>query len=157
MLKVHWRYLIGFVVLMTALSAIVVRHGVDVQFRGYPLPFLTIESGIGGRTSFGWRIPNFLLSLGLYVTAATVAFASSRLHVAAKNWFIAGLGVLMVIGVTTYFIWHSVDNPIERADALDHAVTVSTVMRHFLALGTLGSAVCFLVFFLRLFRAPGRD
>lgn len=156
MFKAHWKLFIGFVVLMTSLSTMVVRYGVDAQFRGYPLPFLAIESSIGDKTSFGWRVPNLLLSLALCVAAATAALAASRLHVAARNWFFAGLGASIVIGITAYSLWHSVDTPIVRADALDRAMAVSKVMRHFLALGTLVSAGCFLVFFLKLFPATGR-
>lgn len=156
MFKAHWKLFIGFVVLMTVLSTIVVRYGVDAQFRGYPLPFLAIESGIGDKTSVGWRIPNLLLSLALCVTAATTALAASRLHVAARNWLFAGLGVAIIIGIIIYSLWHSVDSPIARADALDRAITVSTAMRHFLAVGTLASAVCFFVFLLKMSPTTGR-
>ena len=152
MLKAHWKVFIGFVVFMTAFSTIVVRYGADAQFRGYPLPFLAIESGIGDKTSFAWRVPNLLLSLVLCAAAATTALAASRLHVAARNWFFAGLGMSIVIGITAYSLWHSVGSPIAGADALDRARAVSTAMRHFLALGTLASAVCFFVFLLK--RSP---
>ena len=149
MFKTHWKAFIGFVVLMTALSTVVVQYGVDVQFRGYPLPFLTIESGIGNKPYLGWRVFNLLLSLGLCATAATTALAASRLRVAARKWLLAGLGLAAIIGVTAYCLWNSVDAPITRPDSLNHAVTVSAAMRHLLAVGTLASAVCFFVFFLK--------
>lgn len=149
MFKAHWRAFIGFVVLMTALSTIIVQYGVDAQFRGYPLPFLTIELGIGDKPYLGWRVFNLLLSLGLCATAATTALAASRLRVAARKWLLAGLGLVALIGVTAICLWNSVDAQITRANSLNYAVTVSAAMRHLLALGTLTSAVCFFVFFLK--------
>jgi len=149
MFKIHWKSFVSFVLLMTALSTVVVQYGVDAQFRGYPLPFLTIESGIADKASFGWRIPNLLLSLGLCAGGATAALAASNLRVAARDWLFAGLGVMVVIGVATYTLWHSVNSPITRADTLERAMAVSTTIRHLLGAGALASGVCFFVFFLR--------
>jgi hypothetical protein len=148
MFKTHWKSFIGFVILMMALSIIIVQYGVDAQFRGYPLPFLSIHS-IGYGTSVRWHIPNFLLSLGVSVTASTVALAVSGLRVAARDWLVAGLGVTLVIGAAVFFLWHSVESPFTGADAFEHAASVSTLMRHLMATGTLVSAVCFFVFFLK--------
>ena len=149
MIKAHWKSFISFVAVMMVLSSMVVKYGIDAQFRGYPLPFLSIESGIGDKTSFGWSIPNLLVALGLCMAAASAALAASRQRVAARNWLFAGLGVALVIGVTAFSLWHSVGSPITDADELDRAAIVSTAIRHLLAAGTLTSAVCFFVYFLK--------
>lgn len=153
MFKPHLKLLIGFVVLMTALSTVVVRYGVDAQFRGYPLPFVAIESGVRNEISVGWRVPNLLLSLALCLSVAIGAVAASRLSVATRNWFFLGLGLLLGIVITACSLGYSVSEPIANADALQRAIRLSTVMRHCLAIGTLASAACFFVCLLKLFPA----
>ena len=142
---------------MTALSTVVVQYGIDAQFRGYPLPFLTIGSSLSdfNKSTLEWRIPNLLLSLALCLTAAIAGLIASRMRVPSKTWFYVGLGVIAAVGIIAYRLWHSIASPITGPDALERAMLVSAIMRHLLAIGALISAACLFVSFLRASNVKG--
>lgn len=149
MFKENWRCFLTFVVLVTTLSTVIVQYSVDAQFRGYPLPFLTIHSGLGGNGSFGWHLPNLILSVLLCATAASTAYRLSRTRASAEKWLLLGLGLIVAFGATACCLWFSIARPIVGEDMQRRALAVDTWLRHLLAIGGLASLVCLFVFFLK--------
>jgi hypothetical protein len=151
LMMANWIRIFVFTVITTGLSILMVQYGVDFQTRGYPLPFLHIGTGMGDTVYFSWEIPNLLLSLGVFLAVAIFSLTISRFRVAAKCWVWSGIGVALATVVACYCLWCSVKTPIEGIEAWNHAIHVSIAIRHLLAIGTLISAVCFFVFFLKVF------
>jgi hypothetical protein len=157
MFKEYWKFCIGFVVLVTMLSIFIVRHGIDAQVRGYPLPFVTISSGLEFKPSLGWNIWNLLISIVFYMAVAVTALGASRMSaVPAKAWLWGGLAVLLMSGVAAYWMWRGISSPITRADIMDRATSTAIAIRHLVAIGVLTSVACFFVCCLKAFLGAER-